>query len=85
MLFVGVAAWTINKNLDGAIDIENSSNLVVRGWQMSANGSDHLAPDLWVHLSPGGGTISSSAASSGGSLPCSPGQPDVERRKGELD
>jgi len=49
---IGSAAGTINKNLDGAIDIENSSNVAVRGWQMSANGGDHLAPDLWVHLDP---------------------------------
>ena len=49
---IGSAAGTINKNLDGAIDIENSSHVAVRGWQMSANGGDHLAPDLWVHLDP---------------------------------
>lgn len=38
------AVGTINKNSVGAIDIENSSNVTVRGWQMSANGQDN-APD----------------------------------------
>ena len=37
-------AGTINKNLNGAIDVENSSGITVRGWQMSANGADH-SPD----------------------------------------
>lgn len=35
---------TINKNFFGAIDIENSSNIAVRGWQFSANGQDNT-PD----------------------------------------
>lgn len=35
---------TINKNFVGAIDIENSSNTTVKGWQFSANGQDNL-PD----------------------------------------
>lgn len=35
---------TINKNFIGAIDIENSSNVLVRGWQFSANGQDNT-PD----------------------------------------
>ena len=39
------AAGTINKNSTGAIDIENSRNITVRGWQMSANGQDNL-PDF---------------------------------------
>ena len=39
------AAGTINKNFSGAIDIENSGNVTVRGWQMSANGQDNL-PDF---------------------------------------
>jgi parallel beta-helix repeat protein len=43
-------AGTINKNLSGAIDIENSSHIVVQGWQMSANGSDHKVD--WVTLDP---------------------------------
>lgn len=38
------AAGTINKNSVGAIDIENSSHVAVKGWQMSANGQDN-APD----------------------------------------
>lgn len=35
---------TINKNFVGAIDIENSNNVTVKGWQFSANGQDNL-PD----------------------------------------
>lgn len=42
---IGVSAGTINKNFTGAIDIENSSNITVKGWQMSANGQDNL-PDF---------------------------------------
>jgi Right handed beta helix region len=41
---VGPAAGTINKNFVGGIDIENSRNTTVRGWQLSANGQDNL-PD----------------------------------------
>ena len=37
-------AGTINKNFIGAIDIENSSNVTVKGWQFSANGQDNT-PD----------------------------------------
>jgi parallel beta-helix repeat protein len=37
-------AGTINKNFVGAIDIENSSNITVKGWQFSANGQDN-SPD----------------------------------------
>lgn len=43
-------AGTINKNFGGAIDVENSSNVTIHGWQLSANGSDN-SPD-WVGLSP---------------------------------
>src|SRR5215471_204606 len=42
---IGTAAGTINKNLIGAIDIENSHNVTAKGWQMSANGQDNL-PDF---------------------------------------
>jgi hypothetical protein len=42
---IGTAAGTINKNFTGAIDIENSRNITVKGWQMSANGQDNL-PDF---------------------------------------
>jgi parallel beta-helix repeat protein len=38
------AVGTINKNFTGAVDIENSSNITVKGWQMSANGQDNT-PD----------------------------------------
>ena len=37
-------AGTINKNFVGAIDIENSNNVTVKGWQFSANGQDNT-PD----------------------------------------
>jgi parallel beta-helix repeat protein len=43
-------AGTINKNSVGAIDVENSSYVVVTGWQMSANGPS-IQPD-WVTLDP---------------------------------
>ena len=42
---IGKTAGTINKNFLGAIDIENSRNTTVKGWQMSANGQDNL-PDF---------------------------------------
>jgi parallel beta-helix repeat protein len=42
---IGAAAGTINKNFTGAIDIENSRHITVKGWQMSANGQDNL-PDF---------------------------------------
>jgi hypothetical protein len=42
---IGTAAGTINKNFVGAIDIEDSRNITVRGWQFSANGQDNL-PDF---------------------------------------
>jgi parallel beta-helix repeat protein len=44
------SAGTINKNLTGAIDVENSSNVTVRGWQFSANGQDN-SPD-WITFNP---------------------------------
>jgi hypothetical protein len=44
------AVGTINRNFTGAIDIENSSNIIVRGWQMSANGQDN-APD-YIEFDP---------------------------------
>lgn len=37
-------AGAINKNFVGAVDIENSSNVTVKGWQFSANGQDNT-PD----------------------------------------
>ena len=37
-------AGAINKNFVGAIDIENSRNVTVKGWQFSANGQDNI-PD----------------------------------------
>jgi hypothetical protein len=43
-------AGTINKNSSGAIDVENSSYVLVKGWQMSANGVDNQ-PD-WITLDP---------------------------------
>jgi len=42
---IGNFAGTINKNFVGGIDIENSKNIVVSGWQLSANGQDNL-PDF---------------------------------------
>jgi parallel beta-helix repeat protein len=47
---VGNVAGTINKNTVGAIDVENSSHIVVTGWQLSANGQDGN-PD-WVAFDP---------------------------------
>jgi parallel beta-helix repeat protein len=41
---------TINKNFTGAIDVENSSYILIKGWQFSANGQDGT-PD-WVALDP---------------------------------
>jgi hypothetical protein len=45
------AAGTINKNLLGAINVESSSLVTIRGWQLSANGQDGT-PD-WVGFDPG--------------------------------
>jgi len=47
---VGNVAGTINKNTVGAIDVENSSHILVTGWQLSANGQDG-DPD-WVAFDP---------------------------------
>lgn len=47
---VSNGAGTINKNLIGGIDIENSSYVTVRGWQLSANGQDGQ-PD-WIGFDP---------------------------------
>lgn len=44
-------AGTVNKNATGAIDVENSSNITITGWQMSTNGPS-VAPD-WISLDPG--------------------------------
>jgi parallel beta-helix repeat protein len=44
------AVGTINKNFTGAIDIENSANVIVKGWQFSANGQDNT-PD-WITFDP---------------------------------
>jgi hypothetical protein len=43
-------AGTLNTNLNGAVDVENSSHVSVQGWQISANGGDH-APD-YIGLNP---------------------------------
>ena len=47
---VNNGAGTINHNLSGAIDVENSSHIAVKGWQFSSNGQDHK-PD-WIGLNP---------------------------------
>jgi hypothetical protein len=44
-------AGTINKNYLGAIDVENSSIVRVKGWHLSANGQDG-SPD-WVSFDHG--------------------------------
>ena len=44
-------AGTINKNYLGAIDVENSSIVTIKGWHLSANGQDGT-PD-WVSFDPG--------------------------------
>lgn len=42
---IGISgSGTVNKNFVGAIDVENSSNITVKGWQFSANGQDNT-PD----------------------------------------
>jgi len=48
---VNNGAGSINHNLNGAIDVENSGHITVKGWQMSANGQDQH-PD-WIALDPG--------------------------------
>ena len=47
---VSQQAGTINQNIVGAIDVENSSHITVTGWQLSANGVDGQ-PD-WVAFDP---------------------------------
>lgn len=42
---------TINKATSGSIDVENSSHITVKGWQMSASGA---SPEPnWITLDPG--------------------------------
>ena len=43
-------AGTINTNESGAFDVENSSHITIKGWQISANGGDH-SPD-YIGLNP---------------------------------
>jgi len=43
-------AGTINKQINGSIDIENSSHVLVTGWQLSASGLS-IQPD-WITLDP---------------------------------
>jgi parallel beta-helix repeat protein len=43
-------AGTINKNTSGAIDVENSSHITIKGWQLSTNGPS-INPN-WVTLDP---------------------------------
>ena len=43
-------AGTLNGNLSGAVDVENSSHVSVKGWQLSANGLDK-DPD-YIGLNP---------------------------------
>ena len=47
---VNTGAGAINKNSIGAIDVETSTHITVRGWQLSANGVDGT-PD-WISLDP---------------------------------
>ncbi len=44
------AVGTINKNRSGAVDVENSSSIKVKGWQMSANGAD--GTPAWASFNP---------------------------------
>ncbi|HYL14448.1 MAG TPA: hypothetical protein VEV41_15505 [Terriglobales bacterium] len=44
-------AGTLNGNLSGAMDVESSTHVSVKGWQFSANGLDH-APD-YIGFNPG--------------------------------
>ena len=43
-------AGTINKNRSGAIDVESSSFITLKGWQMSANGAD--GTPAWASFNP---------------------------------
>ena len=48
---IGTAgAGTVNKQISGSIDIENSSHILVTGWQLSASGLS-IQPD-WITLDP---------------------------------
>jgi parallel beta-helix repeat protein len=47
---VASGAGTVNKEISGSIDIENSSHVLVTGWQLSASGLS-IQPD-WVTLDP---------------------------------
>ena len=47
---VSTGAGTLNGNLSGGVDVENSSNVSVKGWQLSANGTDQ-DPD-YIGLNP---------------------------------
>jgi hypothetical protein len=48
---IGKTAGAINKNFVGAINLENSTNIAVQGWQLSANGQDN-SPD-YIGFDPG--------------------------------
>jgi hypothetical protein len=41
---------TINKNRSGAVDVENSSSVTVKGWQTSTNGADGMP--AWISFNP---------------------------------
>jgi hypothetical protein len=43
-------AGTINKHRTGAVDVENSNHITIRGWQMSASGPS--SQPNWVTLDP---------------------------------
>lgn len=43
-------AGSINKNLSGAIDVESSTHITVKGWQMSTNGGDGTQD--WIGFNP---------------------------------
>jgi hypothetical protein len=53
-------AGTINRNTSGAIDVENSTNITIRGWQLSANAA----------TIPPTGRRSTPACSTGASAAC---------------
>jgi hypothetical protein len=48
-------AGVINKNSVGAIDVESSSAITIRGWQLNANGADGT-PD-WIGFNPDPGNL----------------------------
>jgi parallel beta-helix repeat protein len=47
---VETGAGRINKHQTGAIDVENSNHITIRGWQMSGSGSS--SQPNWVTLDP---------------------------------